>query len=73
VCPGLAGAGRERLDDVRRRPGLRVAAAEVDECLALLGGPLRHAGEKPHEVLLGKALDTRGARAHAPSIGDAAG
>jgi hypothetical protein len=54
----------ERLDDVRRRPELGIAAAEVDERGAGFGGGSRDAAEERDEVLLGKPLDPCGAGTH---------
>ena len=53
----LARALDERLDHVRRRRHVRVAAAEVDERLASARGGLLHAREQPHEVLLGEPVE----------------
>jgi hypothetical protein len=60
-----ARGGRKRLDDVRRRANLGVAAAEVDERrpLAACGG--RDLGEQGGEVLLGQPVEPLGPRSHA--------
>ncbi len=55
---------RQRLDDVRRRRHVGIAAAEVDERLAALAGRRRHAREQPREVLLGQPLEPVRTRLH---------
>ena len=57
---GAPGRLDERLDDVRGRPELRVAAAEVDERRPRLGGRSRNATEQRDEVLRGEPLDPGG-------------
>jgi hypothetical protein len=59
---------RERLDDVRGRADLRVAAPEVDERLALGGRGLGDAREELGEVLLGKPLDPPRNQPHALTL-----
>ena len=61
---GVARAALERLDDVRGRADVGVAAPEVDEGLAVLGRSLGDAPEQPSEVLLREALEAGRARAH---------
>ena len=54
----------ERLDDVRRRPELGVAAAEVDERRTSLGGRRGDAAEQRDEVLRREPAETGGPGAH---------
>ena len=58
------GGGRKRLDDVRRRPDLRVPAAEIDQGLAVLGSGGGDPREQCREVLLGKTSDAVRGLAH---------
>jgi hypothetical protein len=47
----------ERLDHVRRRRHVGIAAAEIDERLAVLRGRVLHLREQAHEVLLGETVE----------------
>jgi hypothetical protein len=58
------GRARKGLDDVRRRPDLRIPAAEVDERLAVRGSGRSDTLEQRHEVLLRKALQPLGTGSH---------
>ena len=64
VDVGPAGRVDERLDDVRGRAELGVAAAEVDERRTSLGGRSRDAAEQRDEVLLGEPLEPGGPGTH---------
>ncbi len=63
VAVGPRGALRERLDDVRRRPDLRVAAPEIDDGRAAVGRRGGDAGEQRAEVLLGQPVEASWPRA----------
>ena len=52
------------LDDVRRRPGLRVSATEIDERFAGSGSGSRDPAEESDEVLLWQPIEALGARTH---------
>ena len=54
----------QSLDDVRRRPRLRVSPPEIDERLAVCGGGGRDPAEEPDEVLLRQPIQALGARTH---------
>ena len=58
------GALGERVDDMLRRPGLGIAAPEVDERLAVGAAAADDASEQRAEVLLGKPLEALGRRPH---------
>jgi hypothetical protein len=60
----VVGGMLERLDDVRGGPDVGVAAPEVDQRLALLGGCPRDPGEELPEVLLREALEAGGTCSH---------
>ena len=49
------GRAVERLDNVSRRPGLRIPAAEIDHRLSAVSRGSRDASKQRPEVLLGKA------------------
>ena len=62
--PGVEHRLSQGLDDVRRRPGLRVSATEIDERFAVCGSRGRDPAEKPDEVLLRQPIEALGARTH---------
>ena len=61
---GPPGRVDERLDDVRRRSELRVAATEVDEWRTSLGSSRRNAAEQRDEVLRWESLEPGGPGTH---------
>ena len=61
---GLERRRAQRLDHVRRRPDLRVAAAEVDERRPVVRRRGRDTAEEGDEVLLGEPLEAVGTGAH---------
>jgi hypothetical protein len=54
----------ERVDDVRRRPHLGVAATQIDERRTAFRRRRGDALEQRDEVLPGKSFETFGARTH---------
>ena len=65
VHAGVEGCRAKRLDDVRRRAGLGVAAPEVEDRRPAVSRGRRDARQQVHEVLLRKALEALRA-AHPP-------
>jgi hypothetical protein len=57
------GAG-ERGDDVRRRPDLRIAAAEIEQWRSAPASLVGHAREERHEILLRQPLQAFRPRTH---------
>src|SRR5207247_4166520 len=68
VQVGAAGGRGERLDDVRRRREVRVAATEVGERLAVERGRRGDPREQRREVLLRQPVESMRTRAHARQI-----
>ena len=64
VHVGAGSALRQRLDDVRRRPDLGIAAAEVDERRPIRRGCGGDTTEKRDEVLLRQPIQAFGSGAH---------